>query len=181
MPDLIEPRRIWWARPRKLCGLERPGGGGRTHRPDRRAGEIAYLKERGVWLVVSTMTSRHNIPDYEKTGLAWHHVAVPSCEEGADALDELVAVLHTESRRPGAIAIHGNLHTDFVAAVCAAHIDDSRGITPELGLIRAAEAGLDVTPAAAALLGVDYDEIYEEVQPRSRMAAATSSGRSVTT
>ena len=27
----MEPRRIWWARPRKLCAMERPGGGGRSH------------------------------------------------------------------------------------------------------------------------------------------------------
>src|SRR3954452_3809855 len=159
MRESIEPRRIWWARPRKLCGLERPGGGGRTHRPERRAGEIAYLKDSRVRLVVSTMTSRHNLRDYEEAGLAWHHVAVASCEEGAEALDELAAFLRTESRHPGAIAVHGNLHTDFVAAVCAAHIDECRGISPELGLIRAAEAGLDVTPATAALLGVEYEEI----------------------
>src|SRR4051812_33314667 len=40
-----EPSRIWWARPGKLCGMERPGGGGRSHRPERRSAEIAYLKE----------------------------------------------------------------------------------------------------------------------------------------
>src|SRR6476661_5486235 len=141
MRESIEPRRIWWARPRKVCGLEGPGGGGRTHRPERRAGEIAYLKDRRVRLVVSTMTSRHNLHDYEDAGLAWHHVAVPSCEEGADALDELVAFLASETRQPGAIAVHGNLHTDFVAAVCAAHAHDWRGISPELGLIQAADAG----------------------------------------
>src|SRR3954453_19610678 len=56
-----EPRRIWWARPRKLCALERPGGGGRSHRPERRAAEIAYLRAHGVLLVVSTMTTRHNL------------------------------------------------------------------------------------------------------------------------
>src|SRR5258708_38758057 len=117
MLDSTEPRRIWWARPRKLCAMERPGGGGRLHRPERRAGEIEYLKQRGVRLVVSTMSTRHNLRDYEDAGLAWHHVAVASCEEGADALDELVAVLRRESRKPGAIAVHGNLHTDFVAAV----------------------------------------------------------------
>ena len=42
-----EPRRIWWARPRKLCALERPGGGGAVHRPERRAAEIEYLRSRG--------------------------------------------------------------------------------------------------------------------------------------
>src|SRR3954452_20110269 len=144
MRESIEPRRIWWARPRKLCGLERPGGGGRTHRPERRAGEIAYLKDSRVRLVVSTMTSRHNLRDYEEAGLAWHHVAVASCEEGAEALDELVALLRRESRKPGAIAVHGNLHTDFVAAVGAAHMHDLGRADPEYGLITASEAGLTV-------------------------------------
>src|SRR5215210_6510371 len=59
------PPRIWWARPRKLCALERPGGGGRTHRPDRRAAEIEYLRRRGVRLVVSVMRTRHNLAAYE--------------------------------------------------------------------------------------------------------------------
>ena len=43
---MAEPRRIWWARPRKLCALERPGGGGRNHRAERRAAEIEYLRSR---------------------------------------------------------------------------------------------------------------------------------------
>ena len=95
------PMRIWWARPRKLCALERPGGGGRSHRPERRAAEIAYLRERGVWLVVSTMTSRHNLDDYEAAGLEWRHVPVVSCAEGAmidayvvtDRPDEVAAAM----------------------------------------------------------------------------------------
>src|ERR671916_2793432 len=122
------PKRIWWARPRKLCALERPGGGGRSHRPDRREAEIEYLTERGVRLVISTMTTRHNIPDYEAAGLDWHHVPVASCAEGADALEELLPLLRRELRRAGAVAIHGNRHTDFVAAVCAAHVHVERGV-----------------------------------------------------
>src|ERR687895_201949 len=50
-----EPKRIWWARPRKLCALERPGGGGRNHRIERRLAEIEYLRSRGVRFVVSVM------------------------------------------------------------------------------------------------------------------------------
>jgi hypothetical protein len=75
------------------------------------------------------------------------------------------------------VAVHGNRHTDFVAAVGAAHLYDWRGIDPADGLAAAADAGLTVTPDAAHLLGV----AYEAVQPRSRMAAATSSGLSVIT
>ena len=67
-----EPKRIWWARPRKLCALERPGGGGRSHRPERREAEIAWLKEHGVRTVISTMSTRHNLPAYEAAGLGHH-------------------------------------------------------------------------------------------------------------
>ena len=131
-----EPRKIWWARPRKLCLLERPGGGGRSHRPERRAAEIAYLVEHGVRMVVSTMTTRHNLGDYEDAGLAWHHVPVAATEEGADALEELLPLLRRELRRRGAVAVHGNRHTDFVAAVGAAHLYEARGVDPGEGLRR---------------------------------------------
>src|SRR3954471_18316849 len=97
-----EPRRIWWARPRKLCALERPGGGGRSHRPERRAEEIAYLRAKGVRMVISTIKTRHNLGDYERAGLAWHHVPVPSSEDGVDALEELLPVLRRELRGKGA-------------------------------------------------------------------------------
>jgi hypothetical protein len=171
------PNRIWWARPRKLCAMERPGGGGRSHRPERRVADIAYLAGSGVRLVISTMVTRHNLGHYEEAGLEWLHVPVASCEEGAGALEELLPLLRRELRRRGAVAIHGNRHTDFVAAVCAAHLHECRGTPPELGLAAAADAGLTVTPAAATLLGVRY----EAVQPRSRIAASTRSGLSVTT
>ena len=171
------PKRIWWARPRKLCALERPGGGGRSHRPERRADELEYLVERGVRLVISTMTTRHNLDQYDELGLEWHHVPVASCAEGADALDELLPLLRRELRPRGAVAVHGNRLTDFAAALCAAHLHEAHAVDPLDGLAAAAAAGLTVTPAAAALLGVDYDA----VQPRSAMAASTSAGRSVTT
>src|SRR3954451_3930341 len=172
-----EPRRIWWARPRKLCAMERPGGGGRSHRPERRESDIAYLKASGVRLVISTMTTRHNLGDYEAAGLEWRHVPVASCEQGSEALDGLLPLLRRELRSRGAVAVHGNRHTDFVAALCAAHLHQERGIAIEAALQEAASAGLTVTPEAATLLGADY----EAVQPRSRMASSTRSGLSVTT
>jgi len=154
-----EPKRIWWAVPRKLCALERPGGGGRSHRPDRRAAEIAWLKHNGVRLCVSTMTTRHNLGDYEAAGLEAHHVPVASAAEGADSLEELLGLLRREVRRRGAVAIHGNRHTDFVAAVCAAHLHEYREVDPAVGLAAAAAAGLSVTEAAARLLGVDLEAL----------------------
>ena len=139
--------------------MERPGGGGRSHRPERREADIEYLKERGVRVVISTMTTRHGIADYEAAGLDWHHIPVPSCAEGADALEELVSLLRRELRRAGAVAIHGNRHTDFVAAVCAAHLYDHKGVDPATSLAAAEAAGLKVTPEAAQLLGVELTEV----------------------
>ena len=154
-----EPSRIWWAWPGKLCGMERPGGGGRSHRPERRAGEIAYLTGKGVRLVVSTMGSRHNLGAYEDAGLAWHHVPVESAQRGADALEELLPLLRRELRRRGAVAVHGDRHTDFVAAVCAAHLHEARGVKPAEALARAAEAGLMVNGYTCALLGVELADV----------------------
>jgi hypothetical protein len=155
----IEPKRIWWARPGKLCGLERPGGGGRSHRPERRAAEIAYLKAQGVRLCISTMTSRHNLGAYEAAGLPWHHVPVESAQRGAEALEELLPLLKRELRRRGAVAVHGDRHTDFVAAVCAAHLHEVRGVEPAQALAQAALAGLMVNGFTCALLGVTPDEV----------------------
>jgi len=154
-----EPRRIWWARPRKLCAMERPGGGGRNHRVERRAAEIAYLRGRGVRLVVSVMRSSHNLSAYDAAGLDWHHVPVAGAAEGAEALEELLPLLRHELRSAGAIALHGDVHTDFVAAVCAAHLHEGRGVHAAEALDRAARAGLTVTPAACALIGVDVGEM----------------------
>ena len=154
-----EPPRIWWARPRKLCALERPGGGGRSHRAERRAAEIEYLKARGVWMVVSVMRTRHNLAAYEEAGLEWHHVPVQSAAEGADQLEELLPMLRRDLRRRGAVAIHGDRHTDFVAAVCAAHMHAERGTDPAVALAAAERAGLTVTPEACALVGVKPEEV----------------------
>ena len=153
------PPRIWWARPAKLCALERPGGGGRSHRPARRAAEVAYLRDSGVRLVISCMTTRHNLSAYDDAGLEWRHVPVTSCREGAEALDELVPLLRRELRRRGAVAVHGNRHTDFAAAVCAAHLHEARGVDPAEGLALAAATGLAVTEDAATLLGVEWEVV----------------------
>jgi hypothetical protein len=160
-----EPKRIWWARPRKLCALERPGGGGRSHRSERRAAEIAYLEARGVRLIISTMKSRHNLADYEAAGLEWHHVPVPATEAGADQLEELLPLLRRELRRAGAVAVHGNRYTDFVAALCVAHLHQAHGVDPEVALAEAGRAGLPITPEACALLGVEPEGVSARLRP----------------
>ena len=136
-----EPRRIWWARPGKLCLLERPGGGGRSHRPDRRAADIEYLAGAGVRLVVSTMTTKHNLADYEAAGLEWRHIPVPDpADGGAEALSDLVRLLKRELRRRGAVAVHGNRLTDFVAVVGAAYLAEVHGTDPAESLAAAEQS-----------------------------------------
>jgi len=157
--DGTEPKRIWWARPRKLCALERPGGGGRTHRRERRQAELEYLRARGVRLIVSTMPTRHNLAAYDAAGLEWRRVPVRDAAGGAGALEELLALLRRELKPRGAVAVHGNLHTDFVAAVCAAHLHELRGTEPATSLAEATRAGLHITPDACALVGVNPEEV----------------------
>jgi len=149
---MSEPKRIWWARPRKLCALERPGGGGRSHRPDRRDAEIAWLKENGVHTVISVMKTRHNLAAYDEAGLRWRHIPVEDPEEG---LERVLRALRRDLRSAGAVAVHGNRHTDFVAALCAACVNDLWSVRLEESLEKAAEAGLMVTPEASALVGAD--------------------------
>ena len=146
-----EPKRVWWARPRKLCALERPGGGGRSHRPERREAEIEWLKAAGVHTVISTMKTRHNLAAYEEAGLRW--LQVPADDDPEQALEQLLPLLRRELRKSGAVAVHGNRHTDFVAAACAACVHSVWGVPLEEALERAADAGLVVTPDAAALVG----------------------------
>jgi hypothetical protein len=110
-------------------------------------------------MVVSVMGTRHNIAAYGEAGLDWHHVPVPSAAEGADQLEELLPLLKRDLRRRGAVAIHGNRHTDFVTAVCAAHLHAERGTDAAVALAAAERAGLTVTPAACALVGVEPEEV----------------------
>jgi hypothetical protein len=133
-----EPKRKWWARPRKLCAVERPGGGGSSHRPDRRREEIEWLKAHGVHTVISTMKTRHNLSAYEEAGLEWVHLPV---EEEDDGVDQVLPVLRRKLRRAGAVAIHANRRTDFVTSVCAAYLSDRYGVPAEESLASAAEAG----------------------------------------
>jgi hypothetical protein len=57
--------------------------------------------------------------------------------------------------------VHGDRHTDFVAAVCAAHLHEVRGVEPAVALAQAAEAGLMVNGFTCALLGVTPGEVDE--------------------
>jgi hypothetical protein len=87
------------------------------------------------------MATRHNLAAYEQAGLEWVHVPVDEDEAG---IEELLAVLRRATRKPGAVALHANRYTDFVATVCARHLHELRGIPVRDALQAASDAGLTV-------------------------------------
>jgi hypothetical protein len=107
-----------------------------------------------VRLIVSVSPTRHNLDEYTRVGMAWRHVPVPTTDGATEALERLLPLLRRELRERGAVAVHGDFQTDFVAALCAAHLHEANGVDPAEGLARAGAAGLHVTPAARELLGV---------------------------
>lgn len=119
--------------------------------------ELAWLRARGVRLIVSVSPTRHNLDEYTRVGIPWRHVPVPTTEGAAEALERLLPLLRRELRERGAVAVHGDYQTDFVAALCAAHLHEANGVDPAEGLARAGAAGLQITPAACELLGVPLD------------------------
>ena len=104
------------------------------------------------------MRTRHNLADYDAAGLAWHHVPVASGAGAAAALEELLPLLRRELRTAGAVAVHGDRRTDFVSALCAAHLHVARGREPLESLAAAAAAGLEVGPEACSLVGVEHSD-----------------------
>ena len=85
--------------------MERPGGGGRSHRPERRAAETEYLSASGVRLVVSVMRTRHNLAAYEAAGPRLAPRAGRLTRRTRQAvLEELLPLLRRELRRRGAVA-----------------------------------------------------------------------------
>ncbi len=86
------------------------------------------------------MKTRHNLEAYDEAGLDWVHIPV---EEDEDGVEQVLKVVRRKLRRAGAVAIHANRRTDFIAAVCAAYLEDAYGVPVEEGLARAAEAGLN--------------------------------------
>ena len=70
----MEPRHYAWIIPGRLAVAERPGGGGRSNRRERRFAELEWWRSRGVVAIVSAMRTRHGLADYVEGGFLarWH-------------------------------------------------------------------------------------------------------------
>ena len=151
---MTEPQRIWWARPRKLCALERPGGGAQP--PPR-----APRRPRSTYLTPAGRASG-DLDDAHPAQPRALRRRRPRLAPRAGRVDGRGGGLAggASARCSGASCgaaarwrVHGNRRTDFVARVCAAHLHDARRRDPLESLAAAAAAGLDVGPDACALVG----------------------------
>ena len=139
-----------------------PVGEGGATGPTDGTGEIAYLRDSGVRMVISCMTTRHNLGDYEAAGLDWHHVPVVSTDRGSAALDELLPFLKRELRRAGAVAVHGKpphrLRGGAGSGASAPRARDRPGRGPAAG----GGGGAHGDAGVCALLGVDPEGVLPD-------------------
>ena len=150
----MEPKRYAWVVPGRVAVAERPGGGGRTHRRERRIAEQAWWRAAGVTAVVSAMRSRHGLADYALDGLEvrWHPLKDP--EQARDELPRLAGtVAALVERDRGAVLVHADHANEWLAAADAA-VRVRLGLARDTwaGLAQAAGDGLPVGALAHALL-----------------------------
>ncbi len=119
--EQMSPRMHAWLVPWRLAVAERPGGGGRNHRRDRRFAEIAWWSAHGVTGVVSGMRSRHALDDYAAAGweVRWEPLITPA-QAGARLPLLVAAVIELLEAGPGAVLVHCDLPGEYLAAADAA-------------------------------------------------------------
>jgi len=90
----IEPRNFSWVIKDKLAVSERPGGYARNHRRVRRQEEIIWLREQGFTMVVSLLSSTHNLHAYEELSMPSAHKPFPPNEDARLFLPSFFESLH---------------------------------------------------------------------------------------
>ncbi|HWH14665.1 MAG TPA: hypothetical protein VNT51_07950 [Miltoncostaeaceae bacterium] len=153
----MEPRKHAWIVPGRLAVAERPGGGGRAHRRERRRAEQAWWRDQGVDLIVSCMPTRHALVDYVVDGFAvrWHPLTDP---ESAPARLRAMAAEAAMLVETGdhVVLVHGDAATEWLAAVSASlRLQLGLAAGPREALAAAAADGLPVGSLASRLLTGD--------------------------
>lgn len=146
-----------WIVPGQLAIAERPGGGGRSQRVTRRHADLAWWRAQGVATIVSTMRSRHGVTEYARMGLGvrWHPL-----KDVVQARAEIPRVAHDVAnllaREPGAVLVHCDRVSEWLAAVDAA-LRMRLGLAPDpVEALQQAEAdGMPVGDLARALLDTE--------------------------
>jgi len=150
-----EPKVYAWIVPGEVAVAERPGGGGASHRRDRRQAEQDWWRSQGVRAIVSGMQSRHGLVEYALDGfvIAWHPLTeVESVERELPPL--VAAVLRFREERPDdAVLVHVDRPNQWLAGVDGA-LRIALGVAPDpaAALAGAGLDGLPLGPLAAAMV-----------------------------
>lgn len=149
----MEPRHYAWVVPGRVAVAERPGGGGRAHRRDRRAAEQDWWRDQGVDVVISCMPSTHGLLEHALAGFAvrWH--PVPDAESAPDRLRKMGTEVVRLADAGHVVLVHGDAATEWLAAVDAAlRLALGTAGSPAEALRAAAADGLPVGSLAIRLL-----------------------------
>jgi hypothetical protein len=152
----MEPRCYAWIIPDRLAVAERPGGGGRSNRRERRSAELDWWRSHGVVAIVSAKSSRHGLAEYVEGGFLarWHPIG--DVASARAELPALVATVRELLETPGvtAVLVHCDSPGEWLAAIDAALRLGLGLARTRRAALRAAEAdGLPVGSIATSIVG----------------------------
>lgn len=118
----IQPRHFCWIIKDHLAICERPGGFGDNHRKVRREEEIQWIRNQGFTMVISLLSSTHNLHAYDEFGLSYMHVPFqPGIEN--DGLTQKFFIKLSEALAKGErIIMHADNVNDFLIGIVAAFL-----------------------------------------------------------
>ena len=153
----MEPRKYAWIVPGRLAVAERPGGAGRSHNRERRAGELDWWRAQGVGAIVSALRTRHCLAEYVDVDFVvrWHPLRTPeqAHEEMPDLVQEVRELLDADP--DGAVLVHCDMANEWLAAIDASLRLGLRLSRTARGALRAAAAdGLPVGSLATSIVGL---------------------------
>jgi hypothetical protein len=152
----VEPRTYAWIIRGRLAVAERPGGAGRSHNRERRAGELEWWRRQGVGAIVSGLRTRHCLADYMDAGFVvrWHALKTPEqAQRDVPALVTDVRGLLEEDPIRG-VLVHCDMANEWLAGVDASlRLGLRLARTPRAALRAATADGLPVGSLATSIVG----------------------------
>ena len=119
--DGIVPRNLIWILKDRLAVCERPGGYGSNHRSVRRTEEIIWMRRNEFTCVVSLLTGRHNLHNYDEHDLAYLHMPlseVPQAAELLEVYEELTRRMAAQER----LLVHHEKVDDVLGGLLAGYL-----------------------------------------------------------
>ena len=119
--DGIVPRNLIWILKDRLAVCERPGGYGSNHRSVRRTEEIIWMRRNEFTCVVSLLTGRHNLHNYDEHDLPYLHMPlseVPQAAELLEVYEELTRRMAAQER----LLVHHEKVDDVLGGLVAGYL-----------------------------------------------------------